>query len=150
VRVRAPVVLKVCVVSMVHTLLDDLGLIEQMACPQKLAGLVTLKDCEEENAPGLGNQRFKFWFEKTGVLPSSKQINSIFAAAGGAALASSPVTMSWTASGTATGNHWVITAVDLLPAAIIPEYPLGLPLLAIFMIVAYGLIRRRIKTSANI
>jgi hypothetical protein len=30
----------------------------------------------------------------------------------------------------------------------IPEYPLGLPLLAIFMVIAYGLIRR--KTSSNV
>jgi hypothetical protein len=31
---------------------------------------------------------------------------------------------------------------------VIPEYPLGLPLLAIFMIIAYGLIKR--KTSSNV
>jgi hypothetical protein len=29
--------------------------------------------------------------------------------------------------------------------AIIPEYPLGLPLLAIFMVIGYGLIRRRTR-----
>jgi hypothetical protein len=34
--------------------------------------------------------------------------------------------------------------------AIVPEYPLGLPLLAIFMIFAYGSIRRRTKTPKNI
>jgi len=36
------------------------------------------------------------------------------------------------------------------PAAIIPEYPLGLPLLAIFMIIAYGLIKRRTRNPKNI
>jgi hypothetical protein len=33
------------------------------------------------------------------------------------------------------------------PAAPIPEYPLGLPLLAIFMLVAYGIIRRKTTMS---
>jgi hypothetical protein len=32
----------------------------------------------------------------------------------------------------------------------IPEYPLGLPLLAIFMIIAYGLIKRRTRNPKNI
>jgi subtilase family serine protease len=35
-------------------------------------------------------------------------------------------------------------------ATIIPEYPLGLPLLAIFMIFAYGLIKRRTRNPRNI
>jgi len=34
--------------------------------------------------------------------------------------------------------------------SVIPEYPLGLPLLAIFMIIAYGLIKRRTKNPRNI
>ena len=33
------------------------------------------------------------------------------------------------------------------PAPAIPEYPLGLPILAIFMIISYGLIRRRTSTK---
>jgi hypothetical protein len=37
--------------------------------------------------------------------------------------------------------------VAVTPTLPIPEYPLSLPLLVIFMVVAYGLIRR--KTSAN-
>jgi hypothetical protein len=51
------------------------------------------------------------------------------------------------------GTNWVLD-VDLslafktfvTPPAI-PEYPLGLPLLAIFMIIAYGLIRRKTNTA---
>jgi hypothetical protein len=38
-------------------------------------------------------------------------------------------------------------ALDPTPAPPIPEYPLGLPLLAIFMVVTYGLIRRRTSTK---
>lgn len=34
--------------------------------------------------------------------------------------------------------------------AVVPEYPLGLALLAIFMIVAYGLIKRRTRNPKNI
>jgi hypothetical protein len=34
--------------------------------------------------------------------------------------------------------------------AIVPEYPLGLPLLAIFMILTYGLIKRRTRNPKNI
>jgi hypothetical protein len=30
---------------------------------------------------------------------------------------------------------------------VIPEYPLGLPILAIFMVIGYGLIRRRTSTK---
>jgi len=35
------------------------------------------------------------------------------------------------------------------PATPIPEYPLGLPVLAIFMIIAYGLIKRRTRSTKN-
>jgi hypothetical protein len=61
--------------------------------------------------------------------------------------ASSNVNMQWT-FGSVTLS-WALVAVDLQPAAIppIPEYPLGLPLLAIFMIVAYGVIKRRSRRS---
>jgi hypothetical protein len=57
--------------------------------------------------------------------------------------ASSPVTMTWTTIAEISG--WMQVAVALTPQqpAIVPEYPLGLPLLAVFMIVGYGLIRRR-------
>ena len=43
----------------------------------------------------------------------------------------------WHPSGLACGT----------PAVVVPEYPLGLPLLAIFMIIAYGVIRRRTATK---
>jgi hypothetical protein len=36
-----------------------------------------------------------------------------------------------------------LIAVPLIPVAPIPEYPLGLPILAVFMIIGYGLVRRR-------
>ncbi len=36
------------------------------------------------------------------------------------------------------------TDLTVIPAAI-PEYPFGLPLLAIFLVIAYGLIRRRTR-----
>jgi hypothetical protein len=59
--------------------------------------------------------------------------------------ASSPVTMTWTTTVTLEG--WIQVAVALTPPAIVPEYPLGLPLLAIFMVISYGLIRRRTSTK---
>jgi hypothetical protein len=37
----------------------------------------------------------------------------------------------------------------LTVTAAIPEYPLGLPLLAIFMVIAYGLVRRRTSATKN-
>lgn len=56
--------------------------------------------------------------------------------------AASPVTMTW--SVITTGDiFWALIAVDLQPATIIPEYPYGIPLLAAFMVIGYGLIRRR-------
>jgi len=66
--------------------------------------------------------------------------------------AMSPVTTTWT--GTINNvvvpfDYWLLDAIALgapLPPAI-PEYPLGLSLLAIFMILAYGLIRRRTATK---
>jgi hypothetical protein len=39
--------------------------------------------------------------------------------------------------------------VTVNPAAPIPEYPLGLPLLAILMIIAYGVIKRRTRNPEN-
>ncbi len=56
--------------------------------------------------------------------------------------ASSPVTMTWSLS---TSTFWSLIAVPLTQATIIPEYPLGLPILAILTIIAYGVIRRRAK-----
>ena len=43
----------------------------------------------------------------------------------------------------------VTITVTVNPASI-PEYPLGLPVLAIFMIIAYGLIKRRTRNPKNI
>jgi hypothetical protein len=59
--------------------------------------------------------------------------------------ASSPVTMQWTLADTVP---WGLVSVDLQPlAAPIPEYPLGLLILAMFMVVGYGLIRRKTVTK---
>jgi len=55
---------------------------------------------------------------------------------------SPPVTMTWSF---ATSTYWSLIAVPLIPTAVIPEYPLGLPILAIFMIIGYGVVRRRTK-----
>lgn len=68
--------------------------------------------------------------------------------------ASSPVTMTWTSStGTSHVLGWILDAVTLIPTAIpttpVPEYPLGLPLLTIFMVLAYGLIKRRTGNPEN-
>lgn len=41
---------------------------------------------------------------------------------------------------------WVESSLALNAAAPIPEYPLGLLLLAVFMVISYGLIRRRTST----
>lgn len=48
--------------------------------------------------------------------------------------------------------YWAEVGIVLNPppAPPIPEYPLGLPLLAIFMIFAYGLIKRRTRNPKNI
>jgi hypothetical protein len=40
-----------------------------------------------------------------------------------------------------------VTFVISPASPVIPEYPLGLPLLAIFMLIGYGLIRRRTVTK---
>jgi hypothetical protein len=58
--------------------------------------------------------------------------------------ASSPVTMTW--SGTNIYG-WTLIAVQLVQvqAPPIPEYPYGLPLLALIMIIGYGLVRRRTR-----
>jgi len=50
---------------------------------------------------------------------------------------------------TTTGTS-ATSATTATTATIIPEYPLGLPLLAIFMIMAYGLIKRRTRNPKNI
>ena len=60
--------------------------------------------------------------------------------------ASSPVTMTW--SSTSTNIYgWTLIAVQLVQvqAPPIPEYPYGLPLLALIMIIGYGLVRRRTR-----
>ena len=37
----------------------------------------------------------------------------------------------------------VFIVFNVVPATVVPEYPLGLPLLAVLIVLAYGLIRRR-------
>ena len=44
----------------------------------------------------------------------------------------------------------VTITVTVNAASSIPEYPLGLPILAIFMIIAYGLIKRRARNPKDI
>jgi hypothetical protein len=76
-------------------------------------------------------------------------------AAGSDQPASSLVTMQWTFS---TPVFWGLVAVDLQPSTttttsnttVIPEYPLGLPILSILIIIAYGLIRRRTSNREKI
>jgi len=54
--------------------------------------------------------------------------------------------MLWT--GGTTVNDPVMLVISLIPAAaIVPEYPWGLPLLAILMVIAYGIVKRR--TAGN-
>jgi hypothetical protein len=43
----------------------------------------------------------------------------------------------------------VSTNITLIIPGPIPEYPLGLPILAVFMVLVYGLIRRRTKNPKN-
>ncbi len=70
-----------------------------------------------------------------------------------------PVTMTWdfpTPNPPFTDPYWSLIGVPLTPAATtttttappIPEYPLGLPILAILIVLAYGLIRRRTLSRA--
>ncbi len=44
---------------------------------------------------------------------------------------------------------WVEAGIALNPTSSIPEYPLGLPILAILMIVGYGLVRRRTRNNIH-
>jgi hypothetical protein len=41
------------------------------------------------------------------------------------------------------GAPWTEVGIALSPTSPIPEYPLGLPILAIFMLIGYGIIRRK-------
>ncbi len=73
-----------------------------------------------------------------------------FVGAGSDQPASSPVTMSWSFSSHHGGDiYWSLIAVPLTPftAPPIPEYPLGLPILAILTIIGYGLVRRRSRNN---
>ena len=56
---------------------------------------------------------------------------------------SSPTT--FPATRAASNQGWVEVGLALNPPSPIPEYPLGLPILAILMIVGYGLVRRRTR-----
>jgi hypothetical protein len=76
----------------------------------------------------------------------STEINGELFAAASYAPAASPVTLSWVY----ISGDWAMGGVALIPPELVPEYPLGLPLLAIFMIIAYGLIKRRTGNPKNI
>ncbi|MGP8068316.1 MAG: hypothetical protein ACLP5V_00350 [Candidatus Bathyarchaeia archaeon] len=78
------------------------------------------------------------WFDSGTISDGSID----FVGAGSDKPASSPVTMTWGWSTLASA----LIAVPLIPASIIPEYPIGLPLLTVLMIVAYGVIKHRIRT----
>jgi len=67
-------------------------------------------------------------------------VSAFFGGGGSDKPDSPPVTMTWSFS---TSTFWSLIAVPLIPVAPIPEYPLGLPILAVFMIIGYGLVRRR-------
>jgi hypothetical protein len=54
--------------------------------------------------------------------------------------------MTWGWSPSASSASSALIAVPLIPATIIPEYPIGLHLLTALMIVAYGVIKHRIRT----
>ncbi|MGP8069360.1 MAG: hypothetical protein ACLP5V_05675, partial [Candidatus Bathyarchaeia archaeon] len=62
----------------------------------------------------------------------------------------SSTTMSWSLT-TQDPSHtlWSLVAVPLIPVTTppIPEYPLGLPILAILTILAYGTLRRRTRNQ---
>ncbi len=64
----------------------------------------------------------------------------------------SSVTMSWSlVTQEPSSSSWSLVAVPLIPVATpppIPEYPLGLPILAILMLIGYGVIRRRREHEA--
>jgi len=58
---------------------------------------------------------------------------------------SPPVTMTWSF---AASTFWSLIAVPLIPPlTIIPEYPLGMPLLTIFMALAYAIVKRGIVST---
>jgi hypothetical protein len=45
-------------------------------------------------------------------------------------------------------TEWAEAGIALMPTpSIIPEYPFGLPILAILMLIGYGLVRRRTRTA---
>jgi hypothetical protein len=73
-------------------------------------------------------------------------VPAFFVGGGSDKPASSPVTMTWSFS---PSSYWSLIAVPLIPATIIPEYPLGLSILAIFMMITYGLIKRRTRNPEN-
>ncbi|MGP8070721.1 MAG: hypothetical protein ACLP5V_12605 [Candidatus Bathyarchaeia archaeon] len=81
--------------------------------------------------------------------PSFGVGNEFFAGGGSNQPASgSSVTMSWSLTTTSPApTSWSLVAVPLTPTTTpIPEYPFGLPLLAILTIIGYGLVRRRTRT----
>jgi hypothetical protein len=61
---------------------------------------------------------------------------------------SSPTTFPATLSYGTLYTGWVEAGIALNPlTSIIPEYPLGLPILAIFMVLGYAVIRRRTRSN---
>jgi hypothetical protein len=62
---------------------------------------------------------------------------------------SSPTTFPATLSYGTFYTGWVEAGIALNPTSPIPEYPFGLAVLAIFMIIAYGVVRRRIRNDST-
>lgn len=82
---------------------------------------------------------------------SGGEVSATFTGAGSDKSAASPVTMTWSSTGASSSFVWDQVGVQLVPSApAIPEYPLGLPLLALFMVIGYGLIKRRTRNQKNI
>jgi hypothetical protein len=73
----------------------------------------------------------------------SSEIHSELFAATSAAPAASPVTLSWVY----TSSSWAMGGVALDPSAAIPEYPFGLAILSIIMVLAYAVIKRRTRNA---
>jgi hypothetical protein len=70
-----------------------------------------------------------------------------FVGAGTDKPASSPTTMTWGWSTSAASASSALIAVPLISASTpIPEYPIGLPLLTVLMVVAYGVMKHGIRT----
>ncbi len=86
---------------------------------------------DAEGTPATAGPGFTLSTENLGVGVSNGQFSDPV---------SSPTTFPATLS---SSTNWIEAGIALNPAPPIPEYPLGLPILAIFMIFGYAVIRRK-------